>query len=284
VFPDYSFQSHYLQLKGGRLHFIDEGSGPVIVMVHGNPTWSYYFRNVITLLSKSYRVIAIDHMGCGLSDKPREYSYTLAQHSDNLENLLIHLKITRYSLMVHDWGGAIGFGCAVRNPEAIEKIVVMNTAAFRSNRIPFRISLCRIPILGEILVRLFNGFAWPAQFMAVENKMEKNVAKAYLYPYNSWNNRVAVHRFVRDIPMNPRHKSYSTLMKTEQQLDVLYDLKVPVLILWGGCDFCFNKSFFVEWTRRFPDAEKHYFNDGGHYVLEDKFAEIAPILTEFFPD
>lgn len=283
MFPDYSFQSHFLPLTGGRLHFIDEGSGPVIIMVHGNPTWSYYFRHAIALLSKNHRVIALDHMGCGLSDKPNDYPYTLAQHIENLENLLSHLKINRYSLMVHDWGGAIGLGCAGRQPSSIEKIVVMNTAAFRSSRIPLRISLCRMPFLGEILVRLFNGFAWPAQYMAVKKRMAKKVAKAYLYPYNSWKNRVAVYRFVRDIPMNPEHKSYSTLLETEQQLPVLRGLAIPMLVLWGGTDFCFNDSFYEEWNERFPEAESHYFKDGGHYILEDKFAEITPILKTFFP-
>jgi pimeloyl-ACP methyl ester carboxylesterase len=282
VYPDYPFPSHYLELDGGRLHYIDEGAGPVIVMVHGNPTWSYYFRHLISLLRENHRIIAIDHMGCGLSDKPQDYSYCLAQHIENLECLLTHLQIDRFSLVVHDWGGAIGIGCAVNHISSIEKIVVMNTAAFHSTRIPLRIQLCRLPVVGEILVRLFNGFAWPAKFMAVKKKMASDVAKAYLAPYNSWKNRVAVYSFVRDIPLDPHHKSYATLVDVEKRLPLLRDSAIPLLIIWGGGDFCFNDEFFLEWKKRFPDAENHYFQDGGHYILEDKLIDIVPILKSFF--
>lgn len=264
------------------MHFIDEGEGPVIVMVHGNPTWSYYFRNLISLLRENCRVIAIDHMGCGLSDKPLDYPYCLAQHIENLESLLSHLQIKRFSLVVHDWGGAIGMGCAVKRVMDIDKIVVMNTAAFRSSRIPLRIQLCRLPVLGEIIVRLFNGFAWPAQYMAVEKKMAPEIARSYLAPYDSWNNRVAIHRFVQDIPLDSHHKSYDVLVEIEKRLLLLRDAGIPFLIAWGGRDFCFNDAFYAEWKRRFPDAASHYFSDGGHYVLEDKFTEIAPILESFF--
>ena len=281
-YPDYPFQSNYLPINGGRLHFIDEGEGPVIVMVHGNPTWSYYFRKLISLLAVNHRVVAIDHMGCGLSDKPQDYPYTLKQHIENLDTLLNHLKIDCFSLVVHDWGGAIGIGCAVARAEDIEKIVVMNSAAFRSTQIPLRISLCRLPLFGELLVRYFNGFARPALFMAVEKKLKKSVANAYIAPYNNSANRVAIYNFVKDIPLKKTHRSYAQLVEIENNLERLSTLKVPFLLLWGGKDFCFNNSFYKEWVKRFPDAEKHYFHEGGHYILEDKYAEIAPVISNFF--
>ena len=230
----------------------------------------------------NYRIIAIDHMGCGLSDKPQDYPYRLAQHIENLECLLTHLQVDRFSLVVHDWGGAIGIGCAVKHITGIEKIVVMNTAAFRSTTIPKRIQLCRMPIIGEIIVRLFNGFAWPAGFMAVKKKMDSGVARAYLAPYNNWKNRVAVYGFVRDIPLDSQHKSYATLVDIEKHLPLLRDSAIPLLIIWGGGDFCFNDEFFLEWRKRFPDAEHHYFQDGGHYILEDKLKDIVPIIKSFF--
>ncbi len=192
------------------------------------------------------------------------------------------LDIGRFSLVVHDWGGAIGFGCAVNRLERVEKLVVMNTAAFRSSRMPWRIALCRLPILGEVIVRLFNGFARPAIFMAVTKKMEAAVAGAYLAPYDSWRNRVAIARFVQDIPMHPDHPSYTTLVKIEERLADIRERKIPMLILWGGKDFCFNDSFFHEWRRRFPEAQSRYFSDGGHYILEDKAEEIGPIIQVFF--
>ncbi len=282
MLPDYPFKSNYLPVKNGKLHFVDEGKGPVIVMVHGNPTWSFYFRKLIFLLSRNHRVVAIDHMGCGFSDKPQDYSYTLKQHIENLDILLNSLEIKRFSLIVHDWGGPIGIGCGIKRMEELEKIVVMNSAAFRSSKIPLRICLCRIPLLGELIVRLFNGFAWPAQFMAVENKLKKAVRKAYLSPYNCWANRVAIYNFVKDIPLKKKHPSYDQLVEIENKLKILRKMEIPFLLLWGGKDFCFNDAFYKEWVNRFPAAEKHYFEDGGHYVLEDKFKEIGPIVNDFF--
>ena len=254
----------------------------MIVMIHGNPTWSFYYRNLISTLKKDHRVIAVDHIGCGLSDKPQEYQYTLRQHMDNVESLLGALHIDTFSLVLHDWGGAIGMGVAAGCPNKIEKIVVMNTAAFRSSRIPLRIQICRIPILGEIIVRLFNGFAWPATFMAVENKMKDNVKNGYLAPYNSWKNRIATHRFVVDIPLTKDHPSYKTLAQVEAGLAAIKNNGVPLLIVWGGKDFCFNDSFYDEWKRRFPEAESTYYEDAGHYVLEDKKDEVNRRIADFF--
>lgn len=251
-------------------------------MIHGNPTWSFYFRNLISTLKKDHRVIAIDHIGCGLSDKPQNYPYTLRQHMDNVVSLLEALNIETFSLVLHDWGGAIGMGVAAEYPDKVEKIVVMNTAAFCSSRIPLRIQICRIPILGEIIVRLFNGFAWPATFMAVENKMDANVKNGYLAPYNSWNNRIATHRFVVDIPLCKNHPSYKTLVEVESGLGEIKKNGVPLLIVWGGKDFCFNDGFYEEWKRRFPGAESTYYPDAGHYVLEDKKDEVNSRIAAFF--
>jgi len=281
LFSEYPFSSNYLETDNGKLHYVDEGGGPVVVMVHGNPTWSYYYRNLISAVKKNHRVIALDHLGCGLSDKPQDYQYTLENHIANLELLLATLDIDKFSLVVHDWGGAIGMGVATGRPEAIKKIVVLNTAAFRSKLIPFRIRLCRLPVFGEFLVRFFNGFAWPATFMAVTTKMDPEVAKAYIAPYDTWKNRIATYRFVQDIPLEPDHVSYDTLVQIEQELTQLNELGVPMQIVWGGKDFCFNDVFFNEWIQRFPQAESHYYKDGGHYILEDKRRQAIPLIQSF---
>ncbi len=282
VYPEYPFQSHFHTIGTHRLHYVDEGQGPVIVMVHGNPTWSFYYRRLIALLSRENRVIAIDHLGCGLSDKPQDYNYCLQNHIDNLSSLVHHLDIESFSLVVHDWGGAIGMGVAGEDPGAVEKMMVLNTAAFRSQRIPFRISVCRWPLIGELLVRGLNGFAGPAVSMAVTRKMEREVAASYLAPYDSWKNRVAVAAFVKDIPLSETDPSYQALVNVEQGLEKLQERRVPMMICWGGKDFCFNKHFYDEWCRRFPEAEAHYFSSSGHYVLEDAFSEIAPLAQQFF--
>lgn len=281
MIAEYPFTSNYFTIDRHRLHYIDEGEGPVVVLIHGNPTWSYYYRNLIQKLRSGHRVIAIDHLGCGLSDKPQDYPYTLHQHIENLYALLEHLEIDRYSMVVHDWGGAIGMGCAVRSPKKLERVVILNTAAYRSTRIPARIRICRWPFIGPLIVRGFNGFAWPATFMAVKKPLSPKVKRAYLMPYDNWKNRVAVSAFVKDIPLSASHPTYKTLTEVEHGLQGLADRNVPVLILWGGKDFCFTKHFYDEWCRRFPGAETHFFENGGHYILEDHFDEIAPLVEKF---
>ena len=126
----YPFESHELWLDSLRYHYLDEGSGEPLLMVHGNPTWSFYWRNLILALRDDYRTIAPDHIGCGLSDKPENYCYTLAQHIDNLVQLIRELDLTNITLLAHDWGGSIGLGAALELPERFSRIVLFNTAAF----------------------------------------------------------------------------------------------------------------------------------------------------------
>jgi len=276
----YPFKPKKISINGHALSYLDEGQGSPIVMLHGNPTWSFYYRKLVSLLENNHRVIVPDHMGCGLSDKPQDYPYLLKTHIDNTETLLKELAIDKFSLVVHDWGGAIGMGLAARKSDRVESIVVMNTAAFRSQRIPLRISLCRIPFLGDIIVRGFNGFAKGALTMAVTKKMTPEIARGYIAPYNSWANRIAVLRFVQDIPLSSNDKSWDTITAIENSL--IQFQNTPMLVLWGGKDFCFTRHFYEEWLQRFPDAKGHYFADAGHYVLEDAFESLAPLVTTFF--
>ncbi len=276
----YPFTARKISIQGHNLSFLDQGRGKVIVMLHGNPTWSFYYRNLVCLLQDNYRVIVPDHMGCGFSDKPQKYSYTLKTHINNLESLLDELNIDTYSLVVHDWGGAIGMGLAVRYPQRLQSAVVLNTAAFRSRRIPLRIRVCRLPLLGDLLVRGFNAFARGAMSMAVENKMTPAVVRSYLEPYDSWAHRIAILRFVQDIPLTPGDASWQDLAAIENSLSRLRN--IPMLIAWGGRDFCFNDHFYAEWRQRFPEAETRYFPAAGHFVLEDAHDAAAPLIADFF--
>ena len=279
ILAEYPYQSRFCEIGGHRMAYLDEGSGPPLVMVHGNPSWSYLYRNLIAGLRDRYRCIAPDHLGCGFSDKPQDYPYRLANHVDNLDRLLESLAIERCILVVHDWGGAIGMGWAVRHPERVAGVVVLNTAAFRSDRLPLRIAVCRWPLLGPLLVRGLNGFARAATFMAVSRPMRAEIARGFLTPYDSWANRIAILRFVQDIPMNEGHPSWSTLLSIENSLHRLQHC--PVLLCWGGRDFCFNDSFYQQWRLRFPLAEAHYFAAANHYVLEDALPEIRPLIDAF---
>jgi pimeloyl-ACP methyl ester carboxylesterase len=278
----YPYQTKKININHGttpiKYNYIDEGHGNPVIMVHGNPTWSFYYRKLVEKLKDQHRCIVPDHIGCGLSDKPQDYSYRLENHINNLDTLVKNLELKSFDLIVHDWGGAIGFGLATRYPEKINKIVILNTAAFTSKNIPFRINLCRIPWFGEKFIRAFNGFAWPATFMAVTKKMDPKVKKGYLHPYNNYNNRLATARFVQDIPLNKSHPSYKTLKEIEDRLHLLKGKK---LIVWGKKDFCFNDSFLKKWQEIYPDAQKIILKDAGHYVIEDCHEETLSSIKGF---
>jgi len=278
----YPFSSNFASTDAGRMHYLDEGDGSPVVMLHGNPTWSFMYRDLIAELSPSHRVVCPDHIGCGLSEKPQDWSYRLRGHIDNLEVLLDqHLKLDTFSLVLHDWGGAIGMGYAVRHPERIDRIVVLNTAAFLLTRCPWRIRVCRTPILGALAIRGLNVFARAACSMAVARgkRLPGQVRQGFLHPYDSWANRIATQRFVQDIPLRPRHPSWDDVAQIQKRL---HDLRNrPMLICWGDQDFCFNSHFLAMWQQYFPEADVHRFADAGHYVLEDAGERILPMVKTF---
>jgi Predicted hydrolases or acyltransferases (alpha/beta hydrolase superfamily) len=275
----YPFQSNYFKLKNDlSMHYLDEGQGQPILMLHGNPTWSFYYRHLVAEFSRTNRVIVPDHVGCGLSDKPQDYEYILSHHIDNLERLVLKLGLKDVVLIVHDWGGAIGFGLLERHPDLVKKIVILNTAAYTSTTIAPQINICRIPILAEQVIRRLNAFAVAATYMAVVKKMSPEVRQGYLYPYDNYKNRIAIARFVADIPMNQNHRSYQTLKKIQLSLP---QHQCSCLILWGKRDFCFHDYFLNRWIEIYPQATVKTFESAGHYVLEDAKDEIIKELKKF---
>ena len=264
----YPFEPKRFDTGRGVMSYLDEGQGDeAVVMVHGNPTWSFFYRNVVLGLRGKMRCIVPDHLGCGLSDKPQDFDYTLGEHTKNLRALLDSLKLKRIHLIVHDWGGPIGLGAALQKPEQLGRIVITNTAAFADTVVPWRIRLCRAPVIGEWLVRGLNGFAGPATWMAVTKPLRPEVKRGYLYPYNNWAHRIATHRFVVDIPSGRGTASDRALAEVENKLPLLRDR--PVTILWGGQDFCFSRHYYNRWRELLPEARATCLEDAGHYLLED---------------
>ena len=279
---EYPFASRFLELNdGAKLHYVDEGAGEPILFVHGNPTWSFAWRRFVQDLSSDHRAIAIDHVGCGFSDKPQDYDYRVGTHIENLCELIRRLDLQNITVVAHDWGGAIAMGAAGRMPDRFARFVLMNTAAFHSTRIPLRIAVCRIPLLGTLALRGLNAFSRAALFMAVEKseRMTQAVKAGYLAPYDNWANRVAVDRFVKDIPLRPGHPSYDTLSQVEAGL--VQFVQHPMLLMWGVKDWCFTTEFLDEFQRRFPLAETLRLNDAGHYIFEDAHEVVIPRLREF---
>jgi pimeloyl-ACP methyl ester carboxylesterase len=264
----YPFEPKRFDTGRGVMSYLDEGqSDEAVVMVHGNPTWSFYYRNLVLGLKDKIRCIVPDHLGCGLSDKPQDFDYTLGEHVKNLRALLDNLQLKKIHLVVHDWGGPIGLGALLSKPEQLGRVVILNTAAFADKMIPWRIKLCGAPVFGEWIVRTLNGFAGPATWMAVAHPLPPEVKQGYLYPYSDWGSRIAIHRFVQDIPKGRGTASDRALAEVERKLVILRDR--PVRILWGGKDFCFNRHYYNRWRVIVPGANADYFEESGHYVLED---------------
>ena len=269
------------------MHYLDEGNKNArpVVMVHGNPTWSFFFRRPVLALRESCRCIVPDHIGMGLSDKPADdlYEYTLESRIDDLDTLLRQLNIENsITLILHDWGGMIGMGYACRYPERINSLIIMNTAAFhlpRNTTLPWQLKLARSPF-GPLLVRGFNAFSRGAvKHCVVRSPMAREIANAYLAPYDCWNHRLAVLKFIQDIPLHPGDRSYAAVSRIENNLNMVGN--VPILICWGMQDFIFSEGFLNEWGRRFPHAEIHRYPDAGHYLLEDAGEEVLATAQRF---
>ncbi len=277
----YPFKPNYMTTgEGHRIHYVDEGSGHPIVMVHGNPTWSFFFRDLIRAASASdHRTVAPDLLGCGLSDKPQDWPYCLEGHIRNLEQLLDKtLKLDKMTLVLHDWGGCVGMGYATRHPEKIDRLVLMNTAAFISDDCPKSVYLCRCPFVGAFLVRGLNAFVEAALRKAVVKRLPDVVRAGYRFPYGNWHDRIATQRFVQDLPLSPKDKSYGTYAEIEARLPLFNS--VPVSLIWGEQDFCIHTGFMKRWQQIYPHAETHLFPDAGHYILEDAGEETIKLILE----
>jgi haloalkane dehalogenase len=279
---EYPFTPRFHRVPGGKIHYVDEGprDADPIVCVHGNPTWSFAFRRIVSAFSTRHRVVALDHLGCGLSDKPREWDYHLADHAENLRSLVDALDLRRITLVVHDWGGAIGMGFARREPQRVARILVLNSAAFPSTRMPWRIRAARIKGIGPFLVRDLNAFALLATRMALHrpSALTKSARRGMLLPWEVKESRRAIQRFVEDIPMDARHRSWGELNATADALAQFRDR--PVAICWGERDWCFTPAFRAEWERRFPSAAVTRCEDAGHWVFEEAPELVERALTE----
>jgi len=282
----YPFDEKFFERNGLRMHYLDEGAGEPVVMVHGNPTWSFYYRNLVLALRGHYRCIVPDHIGCGKSDKPGDdrYSYTLESRMDDLEALLDSLKITSgITLVVHDWGGMIGMAYATRHPERIKRLVILNTSAFRlpqTKMFPWPLWIVRNTPVGAGLVRGFNAFSGiAARVCCTRTPLTPELRAAYTAPYDSWGDRIATLRFVQDIPLRPGDRAFAIVENVERNVGQF--AKVPMLICWGLKDFVFDRHFLKLWEDHFPHAEVHRFEDCGHYILEDAKDEVIPLIQAF---
>ena len=291
--PGYPFTPKTFEVRPGlSMSYLDEGprDGEVVVMLHGNPSWSYYWRNLVSGLTdpaaaKRYRCIVPDHIGMGFSDKPDDsrYEYTLQSRVDDVATLLRHLGIDGpVTLAVHDWGGMIGFGWALSHAAQVKRLVITNTAAFplpAAKAMPWQLSLGRDSRFGAFIIRAFNAFSGGASFIGVEKKMPADVRAAYVAPYDSWAHRISTVRFMQDIPLREGDKAWALVQEAGRRLPEFADR--PAFIGWGLKDFVFDRHFLAGFRAALPNAEVMAFDDAGHYVLEDKQAELVPAIRAF---
>jgi haloalkane dehalogenase len=273
------------------MHYLDEGprDAPPVLMVHGNPTWSFYYRNLVLALRETHRCIVPDHIGCGLSDKPGldAYDYRLASRVADLGRLIDHLQLTQpmtlpITLVVHDWGGMIAMAWAVQHAESIGKLVILNTAAFpmpKEKRFPPALALARNSRLGAWLVLRCNAFAGAAARVGFKKPVSAAVRAAYVGPYDSPANRIATLRFVQDIPLSESDPGFDILRRTAEHLGKFSHL--PCLVAWGEKDFVFDQPFLDTWLKLYPKAQVIRLPDCGHYVLEDGSEELQERICQF---
>ena len=281
----YPFTGRRLDLGGYAMHYLDEGKGETVLMVHGNPTWSFYFREVVKALSPDFRCIVPDHIGMGLSDRPGDgrYKYTLKSRVDDLDALMERVAPTgSVTLIVHDWGGMIGMSWAVRHPERIKAIVALNTSCFRlppEKAFPKGLEIMRGALTG-IPLRAF-GFVRRVVLRSCTAKvtLAPEVMDGYHAPYDGWKESRAVHRFVQDIPLQPGDPAWDTVVDTESRLGTLAD--APMLLAWGLKDWVFDEAFLNGWIKRFPKSAVKRFPDSGHFLLEDSGAEVVSLIKDF---
>ncbi len=283
--PGFPFREHRARIAGHEMAYVDEGSGPAVLLVHGNPTWSFYYRSLLTALPRlGLRVIAPDHIGMGRSDKPSAsaYPYTLRRRVADLGDLVDHLGLTGpVSLVVHDWGGAIGLSWAVEHVERIDKMLLLNTGAFPlppAKSLPWTLRTARLPVVGDWAVTRLNAFSLGALTLGSGRRwLPREARRGLLAPYDSPEHRVAVSRFVQDIPLRPSDPAYAVLARTEERLPLLADK--PTAICWGMKDPVFDEVVLDHLTGLLPRAEVHRYAGAGHYVLEDAADRIVPVAT-----
>jgi haloalkane dehalogenase len=284
--PGWPYATRSTLVGGHRMAYVDEGAGPPVLLVHGNPTWGFYYRSLLAALPPlGLRAIAPDHIGMGRSEKPSTaaYPHTLARRVADFGEFVDGLGLTEpVSLVVHDWGGAIALAWAVDHVDRVDKLLLLNTGAFPippGKALPWSLAAARVPVLGGLAVRGLNAFSLGALVMGTGSRpvLGREARVGLTAPYDSPAHRTAVHEFVRDIPMSSGDPAYAVLARTESRLHLLQGK--PTVVCWGMQDPVFDGTVLDHLLTLLPGAEVHRYADAGHYVLEDAADRIVPIAT-----
>lgn len=261
---EYPFKSHFYHTEQGKMHYVDEGKGDPIVFIHGNPSWSFQFRNVIKKLSKTNRCIAPDMIGFGLSDKPRDFSYLPKDHARMIDDFLESLDINNITIVVGDWGGPIGLSYAINHPERIRNLVITNTWLWSVKNDWYYQAFSKFvggPI-GKMLINSRNFFARDIVKMASGKKPSKEVHKHYLKPLEKKKERKGSWVFPGQVV-----GSWKWLDSLWEKREVLKEKKT--IFVWGMKDIAFREKELKRWMETFPEANVKRFEKVGHFVAEE---------------
>jgi pimeloyl-ACP methyl ester carboxylesterase len=278
----FPFEARFLENDDLRLHYVDEGprGAPPIVLLHGNPTWSYMYRHPLrNLAERGHRCIAFDHMGFGRSSKPPEpRRYILSSHIENALALLDGLDLANVTLVCHDWGGPIGLGAALERPERVRAVVAMNTWAWElPSFLPGFLRQFRGEGLGEILALACNAIVESIPGGMANRELDTNMMDAYRAPFEHYWSRLGTLAFIRDIPLTENDVSAPLMGHIHESLN---QLTVPLLLVWGMRDRVFVPAFIDQWQALFPDARRVEL-DAAHYLVEDCPDEVSEAIHEF---
>jgi len=282
------YEPRYANVNGWRMHYIDEGKGDPVVLLHGNPTWGFLYRKMIPLLVGSgRRVVVSDMIGFGLSEKPtREDAHSLDGHAANLTALIRGLDLTRITLVCHDWGGPTGLSFAMSNPGRIRALTIMSTwawplppAEFHRRIFPWR--MMHAPLVGPYLLGNHRALAGRGVYLSVVNREE--FARTAQYAYEAVlpdpASRLLTWVWPRWIPLDENARAYERFKWLEQELS---RSKLPALIVWGREDEVFDAATFSErFKQMLPHAEGPHLVTGRHFLQEDSGAEIAGLIDSF---
>ncbi|MBZ0273162.1 alpha/beta fold hydrolase [bacterium] len=270
---DFPFESRFVEVGGAVVHYVDEGDGPVLLALHGNPTWSFLYRDIIGRLRDRFRVIALDYPGFGFSRAPEGYDFTPESHTLIVAAFVKRLNLTGITLIAQDWGGPIGLTVATRDPERFEGLVIGNTWAWPldGERHFERFSRVMGGRLGGFAIRRFNAFVNGLIPLGTRRSVSRRVMRAYRGPFPTAASRRPVHVFPSCLL-----GSRDFLAKLEADLPKIADR--PALIVWGEKDFAFREKERERFERIFPDHETHTLPDAGHYIQEDAPGEIADAI------
>jgi pimeloyl-ACP methyl ester carboxylesterase len=264
---EYPFESRYFRLNGVKLHYIDEGSGDTILFVHGTPSWSFEFRHIIKALSGSFRCIAPDHIGFGLSDKPPDYNYETLRHSENLGHFCEELDLENITLAVHDFGGPIGLNYAIRNPGKIKRLIIFNTWLWSLNDDPRYESMRKI-LNSPLLPFLYKYFNFSARYLlprsfAPGNKPSARILRHYTEPFGKNSERYGTIGFALSL-LNDQDW-FEELWKKSA---VIKDKKT--LIVWGMADRFITPRNLQKFESHLTDFHTVKIEDAGHFPQEEQ--------------